>query len=274
MNPPDKAQIQTSGRQATPLSRTLARLEPISLDEMNAVRLLNRIDTKFVLREEEALAALARLAGRYRVLEIDGRRQTHYETLYFDTGDWQLFRQHHAGAGTRYKVRSRAYVESDLVFLEVKRKQRVTRRTVKNRLRTPEMVTELDGAATAFVRDYYPFDPGRLEIRLWNTFTRVTLVSTARCERLTLDFDVRFQNDRSAASLSGLAIVEVKQQRLTRESDWMALMRTQGIRPTGFSKFCVGVMLLYPEVKTNHFKPKLMLMERLLQDGRTYDGRH
>jgi hypothetical protein len=262
----DHTQIHTRGRQATSLGHALARLDPISLDEMNTVRLLNRIDTKFVLREEEALAALARLGGRYRVLEIASRRLTHYETLCFDTDDWQLFRQHHAGAGTRYKVRSRAYVESDLVFLEVKRKQRVTRRTVKYRLPTPEMVTEIDGGATAFVNDYYPLAPGRLEIRLWNTFTRVTLVSTVRCERLTLDFDVRFQNDRSAASLGGLTIVEVKQQRLTCESDWMALMRARAIRPTGFSKYCVGVTLLYPEVKTNHFKPKLLLLERLLQD--------
>ena len=156
----------------------------------------------------------------------------------------------------------------------VKRKQRVTRRTVKNRVRTPEMVTAFDGAATAFVRDYYPLDPGRLEIRLWNTFTRVTLVSTVRCERLTLDFDVRFQNDESAASLRGLTIVEVKQERASRESDWMDAMRAQGIRPTGFSKYCVGVTLLYPQVKTNHFKPKLLLMERLLQDGRNDGRRH
>jgi hypothetical protein len=267
MTPLDNTQIQITGGQAAPLSRTLAPLEAISLDEMNAVRLLNRIDTKFLLREEEALVALAQLAGRYRVLELSGRRLTHYETLYFDTGDWQLFRQHHAGAGTRYKVRSRAYVESNLAFLEVKRKHRVTRRTVKNRLRTPEMVTELDGEPAEFLHTCYPLDPHRLEIRLWNTFTRVTLVSTVRCERLTLDFDVRFQNDQSAASLRGLTIVEVKQEQLTRESDWMGVMRAAGIRPTGVSKYCVGVTLLYPQVKTNHFKPKLLLMERLLQGG-------
>jgi hypothetical protein len=274
MNLLDKTQIQATRRQAPPLNQALAGLQPISLEEMNAVRLMNRMDTKFVLREEEALDALDQLAGRYRVLELPGRRLTHYETLYFDTDHWQLFQQHHAGAGTRYKVRSRAYVESDLAFLEVKRKHRVTRRTVKNRLRTPRMVTELDNAASDFLHTYYPLDPGRLEIRLWNTFTRITLVSTVRCERLTLDFDVRFQNDQSAASLRGLTIVEVKQERLTRESDWMDAMRAQGIRPTGFSKYCVGVTLLYPQVKTNHFKPKLLLLERLLQEGRIDGRRH
>ncbi len=266
-------QIDTHNRSALPLGRVLDRLTAISLAEMNAVHLLNRIDTKFVLREDQALAALTELRDRYRVLDIDGRRYNHYQTLYYDTDDFSLFQQHHAGAGTRYKVRSRAYIESNLSFLEVKRKQPANQRTVKNRLRTPEMVVGLDGNVGGFLQQFYPFDPGRLETRLWNTFTRITLVSSVRCERLTLDFNVRFQNDESAASLRGVTIVEVKQENLSRDSDWMRAMRSLGIRPTGFSKYCVGVTLVYPQVKTNHFRAKVLLMERLLQDSR-HGGRY
>ena len=260
--------VETIDRQAEPLSRVLDQFEATGLDEMNAVRLLDRTETKFVLREEQALAALVQLAGRYRVLDIDGQRASHYQTLYFDTPDWLLFRQHHAGAGTRYKVRSRAYVESHLSFLEVKRKHPATRRTVKNRRFTPALLAGLDGAAQDFVHGFCPLDAGRLEARLGNTFTRVTLVSTVCCERLTLDFDIRFQTDQAASSLRGLVIAEVKQERLTRGSDWMRVMRALRTRPAGFSKYCVGVTLLCPEVKSNHFKPKLLLIERLLQERR------
>ena len=265
MNTLYNARAGTAGRAATPLARSLEPYDPISLSEMDNVRLMNRTDTKFVMSEAQALAALAECSAQYRVLTIDGRRTNHYQTLYFDTADWLLFRQHHAGAGTRYKVRSRAYIESSLAFLEVKRKKTVSRRTVKNRLRTPDMLTGLEDDATGFVRDYFPYDIEDLETRLWNTFTRVTLVSKVRRERLTLDFDVRFQNDQSAASLHGIVIAEVKQEGLSRDSDWMLAMRKMGVRPTGFSKYCVGVSLLYPEVKSNHFKPKLLLIERLLQ---------
>lgn len=268
-----ETRLETTKRQTASLRRALDRFEAISLDEMKAVRLLNRTETKFVLREEQALAALARLGDRYRVLEIDGRRLSRYQTLYFDTVDWQLFQQHHAGVGTRYKVRSRAYVESNLSFLEVKRKQTVTRRTTKERLRTPAMVTWLDGPAREFLHDFYPLDAGQLETQLWNTFTRVTLVSRVRCERLTLDFGVRFQTDQAFASLRGLTIAEVKQEGLPHASDWMRTMRAQGIRPTGFSKYCVGVTLLHPQVKSNHFKPKVLLIQRLLQGGRIH-GRY
>jgi hypothetical protein len=263
---------KTAGLQATPLlGQVLNQFEVISLAEMKAFQLLNRAEIKFVLCEEQALAALAQLGDRYRVLEIDGRRINQYQTLYYDTADWQLFRQHHAGAGIRYKVRSRAYVESNLSFLEVKRKQTSSQRTIKNRLRTPEMLTGLDDDTRDFLHEFYPLDPGRLKTRLWNQYNRVTLVSTARCERLTLDFAVRFRNGQATADLRGLTIVEVKQERLPRESDWLSVMRAQGIRPTGFSKYCIGVSLLYPQVKSNHFKPKLLLIEHLLQGKRSND---
>jgi len=267
-------QVETISRQATPLRRAIERFAPLNLDDMNAVQLLDRTDTKYVLREEQALAALAQLGSRYRVLEIAGQRLNHYQTLYFDTADWQLFRRHHAGVPTRFKVRSRAYVDSHTSFLEVKRKHAVTRRTVKNRLGTPELVTGLDGRARAFLHEFYPGDAGRLEPRLWNSFVRVTLVSAVRCERLTLDLDIRFRTTEAASNLHGLVIAEVKQEGLSSASDWMHAMRAQGIRPTGFSKYCVGVTLLYPEVKSNHFKPKVLLIERLLQNGRPHGRYH
>lgn len=271
MDTRSRTQVETKVPQTAPLSRTLECFAPISLGEMQgAFQLLNRTETKFVLREEQARAALAQLDGRYRVLEIGGQRLNHYQTLYFDTPDWELFHQHHVGAATRFKVRSRAYVDTNLSFLEVKRKRTVSRWTVKNRLPTPTLVTGLDDGARGFLDNCCPLDAGRLEPRLWNSFTRVTLVSTVRCERLTLDFDIRFKSDHAASNLRGLAIAEVKQERLTRESDWMRVMRALGLRPTGFSKYCVGVTLLCPEVRSNHFKPKVLLLGRLLQNGRIY----
>lgn len=37
------------------------------------------------------------------------------------------------------------------------------------------------------------------------------------------------------------------------------------IHPTGFSKYCIGVSLLYQNVKYNNFKPKLRLVHKLMR---------
>ena len=70
------------------------RFRPISLDEMDAVALLNRIDTKFVMSTGQLMSALAALQTDYRILSIDDQRLNHYRTLYFDTPDFELYNLH------------------------------------------------------------------------------------------------------------------------------------------------------------------------------------
>ena len=131
----------------------LRRFEAISLSEMSAVALQDRMDTKFVMREAQLYNALATLTRQYRVLDICGVRLNHYRTLYFDTDDFALFQQHHTGRRDRYKVRTRSYVDSQLSFLEVKHKVRQNR-TVKNRIATPGLLTAVTPEADAFLNDY------------------------------------------------------------------------------------------------------------------------
>lgn len=104
----------------TDIVALLARFRPISLPEMDSVALLNRTDTKFLLNTTQLSAALSELSDAYRILEIDANRLNQYQTIYFDTPDYALYRRHHDGALNRYKVRSRAYVDTQLAFLEVK----------------------------------------------------------------------------------------------------------------------------------------------------------
>ena len=253
--------------------RLLTGFETISLGEMADVALLNRTEIKYVMRAGQLYHALAQLTDRYRVLEIDGTTLNHYQTLYFDTQDLSMYRRHHDGALNRYKVRSREYTDSHLAFLEVKLKTN-KRRTIKRRKRTPQVVTEFGADTARFLRDHYPHDSQALEPSLWNAFTRITLVSKHRVERLTLDLNLRFHNDDRQARLPGIAVAEVKQERFSTESDFVRQMRALNRRPSGFSKYCTGVTLLYPDVKSNNFKPRRLLVDKLVRGGASHDRVH
>jgi len=100
----------------------LQHFTPIGLAQIEDMALLHRIDTKYVLSEAQLYQALSHLASTYHVLEIEGRRQQNYQTLYFDTPGFALYLQHHNGWRSRYKVRSRVYVDSGMTFFEVKHK--------------------------------------------------------------------------------------------------------------------------------------------------------
>lgn len=246
-------------------STLLARFAPISLDEMADVALLKRTEVKYMMHERQLYDALEALTPYYRVLEVDRVRLNLYHTVYFDTPDFALYHAHHAGARNRYKVRSRNYVDSNLSFLEVKHKA-TTDRTIKSRLQTEVLLTCLTPETNEFLFAHAPVEHEALQPKLWNEYLRMTLVSRFRPERLTLDVNMRFGRGETAVALPGIAIAEVKQDHRHSQSDFIRQMHARHIRPNGFSKYCMGVAMLYPTVKHNGFKPKLRLMEKLMQE--------
>jgi hypothetical protein len=207
---------------------------------------------------------LAELRDTYRILIVAGRPLSRYRTLYFDTDDLALYRRHHAGAPDRYKVRAREYVDSRAAFLEVKHSTG-GRRTVKRRISTEELVTALTPQAADFLAETCPYAADDLTAALWNSYTRITLVSKLRAERVTLDLDLAFVREADRAGFPGIVVAEVKYQGERHVSDFGRLMRAYHVRVTSFSKYCMGVSVLYPDVKHNKFKAKQRLVARLAQ---------
>lgn len=243
----------------------ISPMEPLGLSDLRDVALLNRLETKYVLSEQDLSRALTALTSRYRVLEIAGVRLHRYLSLYFDTPSFLLYRRHHAGGKHRYKIRSREYTDTSLAFLEVKHKISQIR-TIKNRVQTPGLLTCLSSEFEGFIREHFPLDTRGLEPKLLNAYHRITLISRTQPERLTIDLALRFYGDSGDESLPGIAIAEVKYLHANRNSDFMRRMREMGIRPMSFSKYCIGVSLVCPEVKNNRFRPTLRAVRKLMRE--------
>ena len=239
----------------------IARFDPISLAEMDGVKLLSRTDTKYAFREADLAKYLEALMPEYRLLEVDGARGVSYRSLYFDTPELKNFLDHHNGRVFRSKTRFREYIGSGLTFLEVKRK---TGRgaTDKVRRKEPLIPDALSADQQAFVTQASGSGEP-LHAVLWNHFTRLTLVHRTRPERLTVDRGLRFSTPDSTAALDGICVAELKESRADRGSPFAALMRASGNRPSGMSKYCVGLLLLGLAPKRNAFKPVLLRLEHL-----------
>ena len=248
----------------TRLNLAAQAFEPVSLEEMDGVALLDRVDTKFVLTSRQLLEMLPALQQDYWMLEVNGRRLNRYRTLYFDTPNFELYHAHINERVERYKVRSREYVDLHLSFLEVKHHTRKDR-TIKSRMLTETQVVQMGAETNRWLSEAAPLDAGALQARLWNTFTRMTLVSKACCERVTLDFNLAFSSDRRLVRLDGLVVAEVKVEVGSQASSFTRVMRSRRLRPQGFSKYAVGVAMLYDGVKKNTIKPKLLLVDQMMK---------
>ena len=152
------------------LRPVIERFAPITLAEMDAVRLQDRVDTKYVIPAAGIPALLEHLSSWYRVLEVEGVRGINYRTLYLDTPDLRSYLDHHNGRVLRSKVRFREYVDSGICFLEVKRKTG-RGRTDKVRMPVDRIITPMTPDQLAFVHRYQgdgaqtPLVP-----MLWNMF--------------------------------------------------------------------------------------------------------
>lgn len=242
------------------MEKTLQSYTPVSLEQMKAVRLMNRIDTKYVTTLPKLVRLLEMARGQYWVQEIDGQRNMPYYTLYYDTERCDMYLEHLRGRKTRQKIRIRAYEHSGASFLEVKNKNNKGR-TAKKRVECA--VGEKDNH-TDFIASHLRYAPENLRDRIENRFTRITLVNRNMTERLTIDTNLRFHNftTDTVCSLDGLVIIELKRDGLTY-SPILELLRELRIQPSGFSKYCMGMALTDGELKKNCFKPRLRMISKM-----------
>lgn len=238
------------------VSQKITQYESITLAEMDGVKLMNRTDAKFIIPFQRFPEILEDLLPQYRILEVKDHRISPYQTLYFDTPTLQLYYQHQAGRLNRYKIRQRNYVHSNLIFTEVKFKNNKGR-TLKNRIRQQQLPSaDFADEVNDFLSQQTPFDPLTLQPVLWVDYSRLTLVSRTTKERLTLDLNLTFRNSKDQKSFTQVVIAEVKQEKL-RHSFFLDLMKKYQIREGSISKYCLGMISLYGNLKKNRFKAKL-----------------
>lgn len=249
------------------IENILPAFDPISLEEMDRVKLMNRTDTKFVYNLNQLPAVLKDAMKQYRILDIDGNRLFLYETLYLDTFDDQMYLDHHNGKLNRYKIRFRNYVDSKKIFLEIKFKTN-TGRTIKKRIRRKE-IGKLDSRkAKAYVEANSPYLYETLEPKLWSKFRRLTLVHKSVNERITVDMNLCYYTDSEEKDMSFLSIAEVKRDRSGEPSDFITMLQSHQIYSTAFSKYCFGRNLLSRDLKNNRFKTRLLTLNKLHHDNR------
>ena len=241
----------------------IADFKPITLAEMSSVKLMNRTDTKFVTTMPQLLRLLEMARSDYYAQEIDGERNMLYDTTYFDTNDFGMYREHQHGHTNRQKLRFRTYVSSNLQFMEIKTKNNHGR-TKKKRIEVGDMDLN-DPSKREFIASHLHFGVDTLIPHMHNHFRRVTLVNYAKTERLTIDTQLHFHNVQTDEDkdMGPLVIVELKRDGLVY-SPVLQMLRQLRIHPHGFSKYCMGAAMTNSLLPVNNFKVKLTDVRRIL----------
>lgn len=239
----------------------LSGMSPITLEQMKDVKLMDRNDLKYVANDSKLEAILKEASERYFVQEAAGNRLSSYHTVYYDTPGMAMYIEHHDKRSVRQKIRIRTYVESGLTFIEVKDKDNKSK-THKHRIQLPS--EEIDDAARAFLEKKANYTADQIIPVLDERFKRITLVSRSMNERLTIDAEISYRNliTGNSIDLRDLIVLESKTEgdSASKARDIFLDMR---IRPSNFSKYCIGCVLTDHGLKRNNFKTKLRYLDKL-----------
>ena len=234
----------------------LAGLPAVSLTELvHGAELLERVDRKYLLSPADAAAVLRTLDPETRVLEIADRRAFAYDSVYFDTDDFAVYRLTAQRRRRRFKLRTRTYVDTGGCFLEVKTKDG-RGKTVKTRIpwdREDRAWLGPDGREfAASVLSEHGHDGAlvtQLRPTVSSTYLRTTLL-LPEGSRATIDTELNWRSAEGAGVRArDRVIIETKSAQRKSQLD-VALWRS-GVRPSGISKFGIGTAALHAELPRN-----------------------
>ncbi|MBQ2855810.1 MAG: VTC domain-containing protein [Bacteroidaceae bacterium] len=242
------------------MQRILNTYDSISLEEMKKVRLMNRIDTKYVTTVSLLTSLLKEAREFYYVQVIENQNVMPYYTLYYDTVNVDMYMEHLRGRKRRQKIRIRRYEASGMSFLEVKNKNNKGR-TKKIRM---SLEADKDNDFNGFIGLYGNYPLCELAETIENRFSRITLVNRNLTERLTIDIHLRFHNlsNHRTCLLEDLVIIELKRDG-KNHSPVLDILRRLHIHEAKFSKYCMGMVLTNEQLKCNRFKPRIRMTRQM-----------
>lgn len=243
----------------------LQKFKAISLHEMEEVKLLDRIDRKFVCSIKKFENILEKLTDFYYVLEINEIRNFQYSTVYFDTNDFLFYTQHHNGKGNRSKIRQRSYVETNVNFFEVKSKSN-TGRTIKYRVPIKDLSTNFSDKKAKLIKKHIDLDIEKIFPKITIKYKRITLVSKLFNERITIDTELKYENGIKSANYSNMAIFELKQSSRA-SSHALNVLINERIPEKSISKYCLGIASLYEGIKINNFKTRFNQIKNICNEN-------
>jgi hypothetical protein len=245
------------------MTELLEQFPAITPEEMSAVKLMNRIDTKFVTTLPQLERLLEMAQGDYYAQEIGGERNMLYDTTYFDTRDYGMYSEHQHKHTNRQKIRFRTYVSSHLQFMEVKTKNNHGR-TKKKRIEVGDMDLT-DPTKREFLAKHLRYGVDTLIPHMHNHFHRITLVNKGLTERLTIDTNLRFHNvaTDNYRFLDNIVIIELKRDGRV-PSPILDMLKQLRIKPQGFSKYTIGSAMTNDCLHCNRLKPRLHTIERIM----------
>lgn len=256
----------------TDLNKRLKSFAPISLSQLNAsASFLDRIDTKYLMTEDQFEQVLTDLQEDFFILEINDKSIFEYESIYMDTDKYDFYYAHQHKEKSRTKVRTRLYVDSQLAFFEYKQKQNGITRKFRYQFNA-KLHGKMGPEATKFFEGVYQSMYGKMPQKInpsiITRYSRLTFCSKNNDERVTVDFNVRVMDARNTKAgelpFKNLVILEAKSA--WRKGKSHKVMKKHHIQEAAAcSKYSLGLVYHKKVTETSTFDKTVKRLQKIAE---------
>lgn len=219
-----------------------------------------RHDAKAILDTSGLSQLIDHVPADWQVVTANGSTVQPYHTVYFDTPDLRLFRDHRQGRLRRFKLRTRRYNDGT-VMLEVKLKgpkgltQKVRRSHGEHGSIAP---ADISWVSDSLKRTIGHVAPELLLPAVWTQYERTVLRAPDGTERLTIDRC--FATGISEAIGEGTDAIIVEAKSLAPRSSLLPVFHAIRARPLRLSKYAVAVHRAH-DAHANRWRPAIRRLE-------------
>lgn len=248
------------------LLKVISAFDKILLSQMQDVKLMDREESKFLIKRNDLLLFLKDLPSDYFVFSIENKEVLAYHTEYYDTPNLDFYRVHLTGKSNRLKVRIRNYIDSKISFIELKKKNNKGRTSKIRQEYKGDFPEVCDETMSQFLNQNGFISDSSLVSTLKVFYQRITLVSKRLDERITIDLDLRFFNPNNEKTYREGCIIEVKQLKRMHSLVFNRLQNIKYLKDP-LSKYCLGLLSLSPLLSHNLFKSKIYNFNKLINSS-------
>jgi hypothetical protein len=240
------------------IKASATKLNTIKLEDLiSTSSLQTRLERKYIIELSDLPQVLDKMVISHKVLKIEEDYLHNYSSTYFDTPELTCFRAHNQKKRIRYKIRTRHYTNSGLLFFELKQK---TKEMGTKKTRVQINRSALEQIPEKFLQSINKSI--KLEKTLVVEYDRITLVQNDGEARITFDLNLKFRTLGNLEKKSNKCIIEVKSTQSSSKTD--ELLKTMAIKPMRLlSKYCIGSTSLDLYGKKTNFDAVAKLMGTL-----------
>ena len=252
------------------LGKKLLEYRSIDYEKLRDLALMSRYDTKFIFHREKLISIFDYLSDNYDIMEINRKKVSGYENLYFDTDELLFYHQHHNQRVNRYKIRCRRYIDTDMCFFEIKCRNNKKKTTkVRYLLNETDLNLYLSEDKKKYAKKNVTLSDSvidNIKPKLVTTFNRITFANELSKERITFDIDIVFSDIQNQSNrINNLVVAELKQENYSFASPVFKCFKKFKIFPSRFSKYCIGTATIGKAVKHNRFKSQLLTLNKIIK---------